>query len=107
MTGRHRALVVFVRLSIRTRLRPGDAMRVVKQLDHAMHEIVGPGYLLVGGRHRFILTVQFSLQLLIEGCTDEGRRFDGKKDAAGENRIDKPAGISHHGVLDPKWFLTS
>src|SRR6266550_4884411 len=51
MPRRHRAFVVFVSLSIGSRLCPRKAVRVVEKSDHAMHEVIGSRNLVVGSLH--------------------------------------------------------
>ena len=90
MACRHCTFVVLVCLSVSPGLRPGEAVRIVKKPDHAMHKIISPRDLPIGNLYRLIRTFRVASQLLVDRGSDQGRAFDGKENPAGKNRIDEP-----------------
>src|SRR5207244_3780716 len=76
MAGSHRALMGLVCQSIRTGLRPCHRVRVIKETNHAVNEVISSGHLPVGRLHLGIAAVQPLSELLMDCRGNKQRGFD-------------------------------
>ena len=76
MAGSHRALMSLVCQSIRTGLRPCHRVRVIKETNHAVNEVISSGDQPVGILHLGIAAIQPLSELLMDRRGDKKRGFD-------------------------------
>jgi len=76
MAGSHRALMGLVCQSIRSGLRPCHSVRVIKETNHAVNEVISSGDQPVGTFHLRIADVQPLSELLMDCRGNKKRGFD-------------------------------
>ena len=99
MAGSHRALMSLVCQPIRSGLCPCYSVRIIKETNHAVNEVISSGDQPVGLLHLHIAAIQSFSELLMDRRGNKIRGLDRKENAARKNWIDEAPRVPDHRIV--------